>query len=81
MFRVVARSPFDDDWKERDEAITAAVGEESHFAGTNFGERDHGWDVATFEEAKAIKAALETVPLVRVAIQEKVSHVPEETQP
>ena len=76
MFEVRTKSPMDDRWGERDEEIYAAAGRHSNFsgagAGCNIGAgRDHGFEVATFAEAQAMKAALEQVEGVIVTIREK----------
>jgi hypothetical protein len=66
----------DDDWLERDLQIVKAAGKNSHFSGAGVGDnqcagRDHGWEVKTIEEAKALKARLDKVPLVKCTIREK----------
>jgi hypothetical protein len=77
-FRVETKSPMDDDWGNRDEAIYLAAGNlgYSHYSGAGIGcnevgGRDHGWIVPTFEEAIALKKRLQEVPLVNVTIQEE----------
>lgn len=78
MFEVHTKSPFDDRWEERDAEIEEAAGRPSAWAGTGFSEgcggRDHGWNVATFAEALAMKARLDAVPDVQARIQEQ--HTP-----
>jgi hypothetical protein len=79
MFEIRSNSPMDDDWLEREDAIEAAAGRTSDFAGAGVGPnscsgRDHGWEVETFEEAHAMKARLEAVPLVTATVREKTTH-------
>jgi hypothetical protein len=78
-FEVRSNSPMDDDWLARDDAIIAAAGRKSSFSGSGVGEaecigRDHGWYVATFEEAVALKQRLETVPFVTATFREQTTY-------
>ncbi len=74
MFEVRSVSPLDDDWQSRDSALKEAAGRRSDFSGAGFGKRDHGWDVATFEEAQSLKVKLSQIENVTVSVREKSSH-------
>lgn len=74
-FQVRTQSPMDDAWQSRDDLLIAAAGRNSDFSGAGCGSnecagRGHGWEVSTFQEARALKEKLESVPLVCVTIRE-----------
>jgi hypothetical protein len=70
-FEVLSRSPFDEDWLDRDRRIREAAGRHSDFSGTDWSTRDHGWWVDDFTEALEMKNRLETVESLRVTIREQ----------
>lgn len=79
MFEVKCRSPLDDEWEERDEQIETAAGRVSDFGSANWckdkiGEREHGWNVALFQQAQELKSRLEEIPEVSATIQEQISN-------
>ena len=76
MFEVRTNSPIDEGWQRRDKLIEKAAGRVSDFAGTGLGSnecagRNHGWIVATFDEAQAMKRRLSAVPDVAVTVREQ----------
>ena len=77
MFEVRTKSPFDDDWEERDEQIYIAAAVDgkftSHYSGAGFGGRDHGWYVSTFEEAMDMKKRLNAVQGVVATVREAIT--------
>lgn len=70
MFEVRSFSPFDNDWQHRDTLIDAAAGRTSDAAGAGFGQRDHYWEVESFEEAQELKNRLERIDGVTVTVRE-----------
>jgi hypothetical protein len=73
MFDVRLTYPMGDDFGDRDEAVYAAAGSVSDWAGAGTWDgasRDHGWHAPTFEDATALKQRLETVSGVNVTIRE-----------
>lgn len=76
MFEVRSNSPMDDRWLERDDEIKAAAGRHSNFSGAGVGcnsdaGRDHGWHVASLEEATAMRQRLQEVEGVTATIREE----------
>ena len=80
MFEVRTKSAMDDEWEARDDAIREVAGRSSDFSGAGFcteegcGGRDHGWEVATFAEAVALRDRLSAVPGVRATVREKTTY-------
>ncbi len=76
MFEVRTKSPMDEGWQDREAIIFEAAGCESDFSGAGIGPlhchgRDHGWNVKTFEEARAMKLRLDALPDVNATIRER----------
>ena len=79
MFTITTISPLDDKWEERDKKIEEAAGRRSDSRGSGsqigkVGERDHVWNVSTFEQAIELKERLKKVEGVKVSLREAISH-------
>lgn len=71
MFLVKSYSPLDDRWEERDQEIFTVAGRRPLYSmASSGGEREHGWQCVTFDEAHKLRRTLETIDGVSAALSE-----------
>ena len=76
MFEVRISYPFDSDFAQRDEELIRLAGRRYNHSGANVSgcdgaERDLIFDVATFEEATAIRSGIESTGEYQATIRER----------